>query len=111
NARDAMPHGGSLTLATCDVTLSDDDAREHALLRPGRYVALTVTDTGEGMSAETKARLFEPFYTTNEAGKGTGLGLATAYGITRQMGGCIWVNSELGQGSTFKLYFPTSRVP
>ncbi|MCC7009676.1 MAG: response regulator [Acidobacteria bacterium] len=108
NARDAMPGGGRLTIGTKDVTLSEEDARQHALMSAGRYAVLSVADTGEGMTEETKARLFEPFYTTKPAGKGTGLGLSTVYGVTRQMGGYIWVYSERGRGTTFKLHFPAA---
>ena len=106
NARDAMPKGGKLTIKTGNIEVSQHYSQSHEPMPPGSYIGLTVSDSGLGMDARTQSRVFEPFFTTKEQGKGTGLGLATVYGVVKQSGGFIWLTSEVGRGTTFEIFFP-----
>jgi two-component system, cell cycle sensor histidine kinase and response regulator CckA len=111
NARDAMPRGGTLLIETLAVSFGEEDGRGRDIeFSPGRYVLLQVRDTGCGMDEPTRNRAFEPFFTTKQVGQGTGLGLSTVYGIVRQSGGYVWVDSELGRGSTFRVYLPAAEA-
>src|SRR5690606_31144492 len=111
NARDAMENGGRLRIQSEARRVSEALAASRSGLEPGRYVVITVSDSGVGMDAETRAHVFEPFFTTKAAGRGTGLGLATVFGIVKQSGGSVHVHSEVGHGSTFEAYFPASSEP
>ena len=111
NARDAMPRGGAITITTEAAHLSGDLQRDHALVPAGEYAKISVTDTGMGMAEDMLTKIFDPFFTTKKAGEGTGLGLSTAYGIVKQSGGYIFVDSQVGQGTTFTLYFPIHSRP
>ena len=111
NAKDAMPHGGKISISTASVTLDESYRPENTFIKHGPYVMISVSDSGQGMDRETQARIFEPFFTTKEKGKGTGLGLSTVYGIIKQSGGYVFVQSELGRGTVFTMYFPRVDEP
>jgi two-component system cell cycle sensor histidine kinase/response regulator CckA len=111
NAKDAMPNGGKICIRTANVTLDDSHRPENTFIKHGAYIMIQVSDTGQGMDRETQARIFEPFFTTKEKGKGTGLGLSTVYGIIKQSGGYVFVQSELGRGTVFTIYFPRVDEP
>src|SRR4029077_2859981 len=111
NAKDAMPNGGKICIRTASVTLDDSYRPENTFIKHGPYVMISVSDNGQGMDRETQARIFEPFFTTKEKGKGTGLGLSTVYGIIKQSGGYVFVQSELGRGTVFNIYFPRVDEP
>ena len=106
NARDAMPEGGRLTVVTQPVLLEEDIRSDHPEVSPGEYVRITVQDSGVGMTEETKERVFDPFYTTKLAGEGVGMGLSAAYGTVKQSGGHVWVETEIGKGTTFEIHLP-----
>ena len=111
NSKDAMPNGGTITIQTANETLDDDLQRECSYIQPGPYVMLSIEDNGHGMDKETQSRIFEPFFTTKEKGKGTGLGLSTVYGIIKQSGGYVLAQSEVGRGTTFRIYLPRVEEP
>ena len=111
NSKDALPNGGKIIIQTANVSLEDDSSRECSYIRPGPYVMLSIEDNGHGMDKETQSRIFEPFFTTKEKGKGTGLGLSTVYGIIKQSGGYVLAQSEVGRGTTFRIYLPRVEEP